>query len=159
MDPKKLRIIFLDLDGVLNNSETLGENPLDPTSIGLLNELVRDTDACIVISSSWRIGNTLNLIQLMLKIGGFKYTEKIIGATSDLATVSEGGIWVAKTRGSEISLWLDQVPVDSFVILDDDNDMDQLMYHLVQTDFKNGGLLREHIEKAKKILTSNIDNE
>jgi hypothetical protein len=151
---KPLRIIFLDLDGVMNNEGSFKGakmDPIDPHAIKLLNELVRDTDSCIVISSAWRIGNPLHLIQVMMAGVGFEFPERIIGATMDISDKTNGGIWVTKNRGQEIALWLNQVDVDSFVILDDDADMDPVMDRLVKTTFDTG-LQKEHIEQAKKIL-------
>ena len=149
---KPLRIIFLDFDGVMNNAGSLDKiDPLDSKAIQLLNDLVNATDACIVISSSWRIGNTLHWSQLMMARAGFKFPEKIIGATMEISDKTNGGIWVSKTRGQEIALWLEQVSVDSFVIFDDESDMDPVTDHLVKTTFETG-LLEEHIERAKKLL-------
>jgi len=151
---KPLRIIFLDIDGVLNNAGSFKRaqmDPIDPYAIQLLNDLVKSTDSCIVISSAWRIGNTLHLIQVMMASVGFEFPERIIGATMEISDKTNGGIWVAKSRGQEIALWLNQVPVDSFVILDDNDDMNPVMDHLVKTTFDTG-LQKEHIEQAKKIL-------
>lgn len=144
---KPLRIIFLDIDGVLNNQgcfEGQQLDPIDPNALKLLNRLVIDTDACIVISSSWRIGNTLHWLQIMLEKAGFDFPERIIGATIEI-------IGRNKTRGQEIAMWLDQVSVDSFVILDDDDDMEPVQDRLIQTTFEHG-LLQEHIDKARDML-------
>lgn len=152
---KTLRIVFLDIDGVLNNAGSFKSaqiDPLDSKAIQLLNDLVSATGACIVISSSWRIGNTLHWIQLMMARAGFEFPERIIGATMEISDKTNGGIWVSKTRGQEIALWLEQVSVDSFVILDDDDeDMDPVKDHLIKTTFEKG-LLKEHVERAKKLL-------
>jgi len=151
---KKLKVIFLDFDGVLNNEGSfkgMKMDPIDLDAVKLLNGLIKDTDACIVISSTWRIGQSLHWLQLMMVNAGFESPEKIIGATMEISNKTNGGIWVSKTRGQEIALWLEQVSVDSFVILDDEDDMDPVKDHLVQTTFKTG-LLPEHIEQAKKML-------
>jgi len=144
---KPLRIIFLDIDGVLNNKECFTGtqlDPIDPNALKLLNRLVMDTDACIVISSSWRIGNTLHWIQIMLEKAGFDFPERIIGATIEI-------IGRNKKRGQEIAMWLEQVSVDSFVIFDDDDDMEPVQDRLIQTTFEKG-LLKEHIDKAREML-------
>jgi hypothetical protein len=64
IDPET-KIIFLDIDGVLNNSKWLKENknnPIDPAAVNRINVIMQKTDAKIVISSSWRIKflNTTN---------------------------------------------------------------------------------------------------
>lgn len=149
-----LRIIFLDFDGVVNNIGSFSNgkmDPIDPYAIELLNSLVKETDARIVISSSWRIGHSLNFIQVMMAKAGFEYPERIIGATIELSEKTNGGFWTTKTRGQEIDIWLNQVPVDSFVIFDDNDDMDPVKDHLIQTTFENG-LQKKHIERAKIAL-------
>jgi hypothetical protein len=50
-------------------------------------------------------------------------------------------------RGDEINEWLSKNEVESFIILDDDTDMADLMHRLVHTDFPDG-LQDEHIEIA-----------
>jgi hypothetical protein len=148
----KTIICFLDIDGVLNNKSFLLNNPgleINPECIQLLNKLLKETNASVVISSSWRIGQSIYWLQNMLEKVGFKYPERIIGATiSD----SKG------QRGDEIDLWLRQIHVDAFVILDDDDDMNVVQDMLVQTSFETG-LLEEHVEKAKQIIAKQLRNE
>lgn len=63
----KRNVVFLDVDGVLNSQRTLlvcGQFPhpveggmrsgFDPIACRLINMLVRDTDALLVMHSSWR---------------------------------------------------------------------------------------------------------
>lgn len=149
-----MKVVFLDIDGVLNHSEFLKNikrspggtisdlDMIDPKAVALLNKLLDTTKANVVISSTWRIGNTLFHLQQLLSKAGFQFPERIIGATVSL---TEG------VRGAEINVWLQQVPVDKFVILDDDDDMDPLMDHLVQTSFEKGLQLKD-VKIAKKIL-------
>jgi len=62
--------------------------------------------------------------------------------------------WYLRSRGEEIKSWLDEYKdqnIESFVIIDDCNDMDPYMDHLVQTDHKIG-LQDQDVEKAIKIL-------
>jgi hypothetical protein len=147
---RKHLVVFLDIDGVLNNEKLLKNNggidAIDPESLKLVQELLEQTGANIVITSVWRIGHSLYWIQHMFRTLGFLYPERIIGATMNLPE---------EQRGKEIKLWLSQVPVDGFVILDDDADMDGLGDHLVKTSFDTG-LTRKHIEKAKKLLEEQL---
>ena len=145
-----MKVVFLDIDGVLNHSAFLKHMPrnfsdldmIDPKAVQLLNKLLEDTGANIVISSSWRIGHTVVHLQQLLTGAGLLFPERVIGTTTSRSNLE---------RGAEINIWLKQVPVDGFVILDDDCDMNPLMDHLVQTDFEKG-LQPEDIEKAKEIL-------
>ena len=56
------KIIFLDIDGVLNSVEyrkriqCTGRVEMDPQLLSLLADLVNKTGAKLVISSTWRIG-------------------------------------------------------------------------------------------------------
>ena len=52
---KKTKIIFLDFDGVISTPECRWN--LDPEKIALLEELIKETDAKIVVSSSWSVGS------------------------------------------------------------------------------------------------------
>lgn len=64
-------------------------------------------------------------------------------------------------RGKEIKSWLDNWngdPVESFVIIDDDNDMNPFMDRLVQTSF-NKGLQQKNVDKAIKLLNVNGDSK
>ena len=70
-----MKIIFLDIDGVLNHQiwfknwhesgkrtdteEQYNDSMIDPNSISLLNKIIADTGAKVVISSSWRKNNTV----------------------------------------------------------------------------------------------------
>ena len=74
---------------------------------------------------------------------GFRFTERIIGCTPHVPE---------RERGYEIKLWLKQVPVDKFVILDDCDDVGNLFPFLVKTDTFIG-LQQVHIDKALGILS------
>lgn len=148
-----MKIIFLDFDGVLNshkwvkanehllNSQTLFmHTDVDREAVARVDRLCKETGAKVVVSSTWRLFNSLERLQEILKNHGF--TGEVIGRTPRL-----GG-----KRGSEISQWLNEHgPVESFVILDDDSDMVHLMHKLVQTTF-DLGLQDEHVELAKALL-------
>lgn len=55
-----MKVIFLDVDGVLNSEKDLleakGKSELFDRPLILLKELVESTKAKIVVSSTWRIG-------------------------------------------------------------------------------------------------------
>lgn len=160
-----MNVIFLDIDGVLNSVDFIervteagrggkfGTNEywsahLDPERIKHLNRLIAESDAKVVISSTWRIGKTPERMQEILEMKGFE--GEVIGCT----TTDDLGC-----RGHQIQAWLDVNPETlSFVILDDDPDMGPLMPYLVKTtylDWENGGLRDEHVEKALEVLEAN----
>jgi len=144
-----MSVVFLDFDGVLVNKKSWYvrsglQATADPPCIEALNVITRKTGAGIVISSSWRIGQTLAELACILKSWGV--AGKLIGKTP----------WIAdKDRGDEISAWLEAYPhpVDRFVILDDDADMGRLEEHLVKTEFDEG-LTMEHAQRAIAKLAS-----
>lgn len=139
-----MRVIFLDVDGVLNSSrDRFSTELVSEYHFDFLKELVDATNAKIVLSSSWRIGfNAMrqpeqNLLAKLESRGLDIY---------DFTPVMTG------TRGDEIREWLATNPVDSFVILDDEADMEEFREtNLVQTDM-NVGLQESDIPKAIKIL-------
>lgn len=141
-----MKVIFLDVDGVLNSSQDgftikLGTNK----HLELLKQIVEKTDAKIVLSSSWRISNkTKSFIEAKLN----EYGMSIISATPDLGS----------SRGEEIKRWLRETNdfIESFVILDDDSDMDEYTRtKLVQTN-RDIGLQETDVLKAIKILSESV---
>jgi histidinol phosphatase-like enzyme len=155
-----MKIIFLDIDGVLNSIKFMnqcyndGINPddkIDFKAVELLSDLVKQADAKIVISSCWRLPfldyNNLEGLRELLVVRN-NLPDVIIGMTPE---VWEPG--KRKTRGNEIQKWIDDcgIDIESFVIIDDDSDMEHLSPFLVKTKVSDG-LKLEHIIKAMIIL-------
>lgn len=147
-----MKVIFLDIDGVLNcelwqmASEDWEEdikNDVPPVSVAAvmcLNEIIKRTGASVVISSTWRNLTTREKLVGKLESCGFK--GAVIGQTP-----GRGG-----HRGSEIRCWLiDHPEVTHFVILDDDSDMEPFFAHFVKTQYETG-LLDTHVDQAVAIL-------
>jgi len=120
-----MKVIFLDIDGVLNsveqsiaghsNQSNVRLYRVDPVKVGLLRWLVDQTDAKVVISSTWRYGHTLQWFEGYFEALG--WLAPIIGMTPRLDTI----------RGAEVQAWLDTDDkmvgdVEKYVILDDDSD-------------------------------------
>jgi hypothetical protein len=144
-----MKLLFLDFDGVLNSSNflyrsgerfssTSADEKIDPEAVRRLNEITDRTGASIVVSSAWRIGKRVADLRDLLKRHGA--TGPVVGATP-------GG----QTRGDQIASWMANRDVESFVILDDDNDMGDLMWALVKTTCEQG-LQDEHVAQAIEIL-------
>lgn len=142
-----MRVVFLDIDGVLNSTRFLTafdalatyhrwDQPwIDTTAVGHLNLILKATGACVVISSTWRRLRDLDALTTHLK--NHNLEGQVIGATPDLTYLDRGDrpLW----RGDEIEHWITSYPrkVD-FVILDDGRDMGRLAHRLVQTDIAVG---------------------
>jgi hypothetical protein len=112
----------------------------NPKSCQLLNEIIKETGAQIVVSSSWRLDGENRLNSLFKHFG----LPRIYSTTPCLNTA----------RGIEIDAWLAAHPeVDKYVILDDDEDMNkhQLPY-FIKTNPYEDGLNEEVKNNAIKIL-------
>jgi hypothetical protein len=151
-----MKIIFLDFDGVMITLGSWRNKPAgdfaraaDPSCVDALNRIISETEARIVVSSSWR-GKFIAPMREHLANWGVK--GKVVGVTPRLER-EVGSLVVAKTRGDEIQAWLDSArDVESFVILDDEADMAHLAHRLIQTTFELG-LTLEHANRAIKMLT------
>lgn len=155
------RIIFCDIDGVLNSTKFFQEkyyifqaplapkalslhDRIDPIAVTKLNALTDATGAMIVLSSTWRMGFKGNVEALAEFFKSVGITGKVIGMTPVLTHF----------RGAEISSWLiDNDPTDicKFVILDDSNDMGNLIHKLIRTNLRTG-LLNHHVNEAIDML-------
>lgn len=138
------KIIFLDFDGVIINQKSWSKasgmraNP-DEDCIRALNHITDSTGARIVVSSTWRRLKIPGELRVMLQ--GWGVTGQFIGVTPSGMALTE--------RGQEIAEWLKykQHKVESFVIIDDDNDMGDLLPKLIQTHF-SVGLTMEDAKEA-----------
>lgn len=123
------RVIFLDFDGVLapiRRWDRYGN--LEPACVRVLNEIVAESGADVVVSSTWRYGRTAVELQAMLEAAGF--SGRVVDTTP---TDTPSG-----SRGDEIGAWLAEHAVSGYVIIDDHSDMGQLQAHLVQTQPAHG---------------------
>ena len=131
------KIIFLDIDGVMNSqvdyelAEARGDlktareeaHELSARCMDLLNTLIDETGAEVVITSVWRYTTTKEELQTLFEKKGFKH--KIL----DYTPVYDRNFSV---RGNEILGWItaneeylgqDYFEFESYVIFDDDSDM------------------------------------
>lgn len=168
-----MKIIFLDIDGVLNTlmidikpfSSNRGQisrdgfyyklnmpNDMEVSNrqaIMWLNKLCVETNAKIVITSTWRMGvDGLENTKKALYNSGLIDNIEIIDATPILQNPVDMNI-----RGHEIQEWLDNHKnINKYVILDDDADMlENQLSHLVQINTYYGFGFLDY-EKAIKIL-------
>lgn len=153
--PKKdkgIKIIFLDIDGVLNSRESMTRNKdkgrycdlPDIEHIKHLNKILEETNAKIVISSCWRHSYTVFGLATILYLCGMK-EDKVIDVTPRVR--------LSRSRGEEIAQWLKDThyDIEKIVILDDDRDMSKLMHVLVKVDGQIG-LTYQDAEEAIKML-------
>lgn len=104
---------------------------VDPAAIRVLNHVIEQTGAKVVLSSSWRIVWPYRAVEVMLRTAGF--VGELIGATPN------GVVGKPHARGNEIQAWLDEHPeVTAFAIVDDSSDMVHLLPKLVRTTWHSG---------------------
>lgn len=149
-----MKILFLDVDGVINSEDYAvyryaakkydSDEFIDERAVAFLNYIIDKTQAKIVLSSSWR-GNFDETYERLKKVG-FKYN--FFDKTPYLES---------RHRGSEIQKWIDEYekthkPLESYVILDDDDDMlDEQSEHFVHCNCVHG-LTWHDCYKAIEIL-------
>lgn len=152
-----MKLMFLDFDGVfytlggsiyhrslVGDKKTAKWEP-DPVALSLLSHLLDEfPDMKVVVSSTWRLGNTIETLQEIL---GDKIGPKVIAVTPALPN---------RYRGEEIKLFLDNWnefyrggAVEDFIIIDDDRDMNPYMGHLIWTDSLNGFTTQNLLEAER----------
>ena len=148
-----MKILFLDVDGVLNNDDWAWEmfnkyrievyrnNILYQPHLVQLRRIINETGAKIVISSSWRkIPSAYADLKRWLQM----YGMEVYGETPYV-----GGI-----RGDDIEAWFkrnENEDIETYAILDDDTDMGQHYGHLINT-FYMEGLTQEMADKCIAML-------
>lgn len=177
-----MNIVFLDVDGELTYSEYENEKTadIDVEKVKLLKEICDRTDAKVVITSSWRGSAAYTpriyytLIDILTDHGidilgdapyiDVKFKESSMAIqTFTLDAIPYSQLEYGTGRAAEVQKWISEHDVDSFVILDDE-DWNWIDYgyesHWVRpTWYGNGGLKREHVEKAIEILSYGLEIE
>ena len=154
-----MKILFLDVDGVLNCVRCQIKTPsgykfVEEQFLNRLKRIIVETGAKIVLSSTWRHGfydlkrgdiDTVDAKDYILLVN--KLSEFGIEIYSHTPELEE------YHRGSEIYAWLTNAEetIESFVILDDDDDIYPMEGKLVRT-FLDEGLQDEHVILAIEIL-------
>ena len=115
-----MKVIFLDIDGVLNNANTKDRTPdkfigIEDIFVKRLVDIVRSTKAKVVLSSSWR----------MMKEDEPDYIymiDKLKSKGIELYDYTTKKGW---NRAEQIKNWLSDKPeVDNFIILDDEFELE-----------------------------------
>jgi hypothetical protein len=148
-----MKILFLDIDGVLNSHQSAiyynrighdnGGNPdhFCPIALSNLHSILEEfPDLKLVISSTWRLGETLESMQQKLFALGSIPPQRVISMTPVLRDPRVA-------RGVEIEAWLKVYgnSVSRYVIVDDDGDMAKVKDALIQTDEWHGLMRRDAV--------------
>jgi hypothetical protein len=144
-----MKVIFLDVDGVINSEDFLKNNQnemIDRTNVNILKSIIDKTGAVVVMSSGWRLwfddnmmpkdGDSQRLYDILCE-----FDIKLFGKTPDFSTEE---IRTKKTfshvKAKEIIAWLSEhETVDKYVVLDDLNlKNEEINSHLVRTNAQIG---------------------
>ena len=166
---EQLKIIFLDVDGVLNCESTIdridGYTGIEDNKVKYLKDIADKTSAKIVLVSTWK--------EYWYKIP-HKRSQDAMANYLDKKLSKQGLTIVDKTyegydlnkRGQGILDYLHLLnsfglKVDSFVIIDDllfDYRKTKLVKNLVKTNYRTG-LKPKHVKKAIEILNNKKEEE
>lgn len=155
-----MRILFLDIDGVICTTSCygIGKNNkwgtymFDSKCVALLNFIIQETGAEIILSSDWRNQHTLSEMREIFAHNGV--IRGPIGYTPSLK--SYNGMNLEGGRADEIQLWVkthiwkDDV---KWVAIDDLNMSERLFPNFVHCPREQEGIKRTGIkEKILEIL-------
>ena len=161
---KNIKLIFLDVDGVLNSSTTKERcGPyigIEQEKVKLLKELVDQTGAFLVLISTWKMfwyrnkkekqDSLANHLDESLK----KYRLKISAKTKDIGDPFDRSEGINELR---LRLMMKHhISTNQYVILDDQElgyKAGGMMDKWIKTN-EQTGLTKEHIEKAIKLLNN-----
>lgn len=151
-----MKVIFLDVDGVLNTIFTTRRvynyTFVDTRKVLRLRNIVERTGAKLVLSSTWRIRD-LPIHQLTYDALKAEFERVRCPVWEDCTPIMPGA-----KRWQEINAWLLLHEVEDFIILDDwADELKPFADHLVKTRARDG-LNKERAELAIQML-GEIDNE
>ena len=150
-----MRVIFLDIDGVLNSYETIDRNfdypELDPRNLQVLKQIVDDSEAKPILISSWKddwtnLDGTESKSQQLIRYQMQEVGLDIFACTEDRGT----------NRGEGIRKWISENHPETWCVLDDqifsDYSTYEILDHVVQSGYRDGGLQKKHIGKIMDLL-------
>ena len=162
-----VRVIFLDIDGVLNSNfwndnhqkEISDGTLIDIEKVRLLSKLVKNTDAKIILHSGWKFWFDSALHPLRKEAEHLKMLFgqeglMIADVTPDHSTEEiKKSKKFSLVKASEILAWLDEhKEVDKWIVIDDlDLHNPDIEAHQIRTD-PHIGLTMEDVRKAEYML-------
>eukprot|EP00929_Paragymnodinium_shiwhaense_P105699 TRINITY_DN70760_c0_g1_i1.p1 TRINITY_DN70760_c0_g1~~TRINITY_DN70760_c0_g1_i1.p1 ORF type:complete len:162 (-),score=23.28 TRINITY_DN70760_c0_g1_i1:450-935(-) len=148
-----MRVVFLDIDGVLNQTRGATHIRLDEAKVRLFRQFVYRADVKIVLSTFWRaFGDYLGYILERYGISSSLIIGRTPGKGHFDGTAFDDAVY--ESRSEEIIAWLIEHPeVTNFVILDDRDSAGRgvLAEHFVHvtTEF---GLSEDDVAAALSLL-------
>lgn len=128
-----MKIIFLDIDGVLATNKEFGMNrtkfqtkhpeakelhipyPFNPECVKIFNEILDETNAIIVLSSDWRLHWDLDGLDRIFKFNGVKKSPIALTNKMKRKLSSE----LEDDRSFQIKSYVDETLPDTWVAIDD----------------------------------------
>ncbi|GMH56280.1 hypothetical protein TrST_g4135 [Triparma strigata] len=146
------KLIFLDVDGVLNTSEQHLATSISSQCLRLMCELCIRTSSYIVISSTWRKHKPF-MTKLLSCLRQYDCEERVLGKTCEIAPFerpAEIMKWMKDAKrqfGLEVSGWvaLDDMPLEQMSA--------DMANHCVLTTIQRG-FERHHISMGERILNA-----
>ena len=118
----------------------------DPSAVENLRLIIDNTDAAIVISSSWRYAHRLGSLRMMWEVR--ELPGEIIG------TIPCGATYIS--RGENIECWLDKYGRPDYVIIDDLDDFSPAQHDRYIETNPIVGITDADAQKAIEILNSKV---
>ena len=164
-----MKIIFLDIDGVLATHKEFGMNrtkfqtkhaeakeihipyPFNSGCVKIFNEILDETNAIIVLSSDWRFHWDLNDLDKIFKFNGVKKSPIAITSKIKRKLSSE----LEDDRSYQIKNYVNETLPDVWVAIDDLN-LSSLGDNFIRTKDMEG--LKQTGIKEKIIKILNNDN-
>lgn len=176
-----MKIIFLDIDGVLNSvrsfiaSPNTGQLPytewvfasVDPIAVRMIERVLNEQAAYIVVSSSHRnrffTGKTEEVSTDDVRCTWQRWEHDLpnlqdymmrIGFSTREQIIGCTPDIPHAMRGAQIQAWLDRHPeVEQWAIIDDDSDMLPEQAHRFIKTTTDNGFMFEHYKKLEKMLS------
>ena len=140
-----MKIVFLDFDGVITTYDSKWN--IDLNKLALLDKIIEQTNAKIVVTSSWKHGSK-DVEDFKTRIYTRRCSKNVKDETpfgkfvNQIYDITDG----CGYRGDEVEKYLNnhKDEVESYVILDDDDDFkEEQLFNFVQTDTYEGITERE----------------
>jgi len=158
-----VKVIFLDIDGVVNHVDTRVKTHngwcfVDNELVARIKKIVDATGAEIVLSSTWRLGwiqgeNDGSSLELQQDFNELRAKFREFGMEFYDRTPLMNGF----DRGNEIGAWLkEHTDIESYIILDDFDDMGEYGIHLLLTSAATG-ITESDVNIAIDFLNGKVD--
>ena len=166
-----MKVVFCDFDGVLNCARSQSRAPfydgagtwyvgLDSNKLRNLAKIIQETNAKIVLTTTWREHYEIGAYKQMDPVGKYINNKFRMFDLKIYDKIVDGKRF---DRGKGVKIWLEQHPeVTDFVILDDEDmgyfwvDYERYEPHFVKTLWDGNGLTENCTNAAIRILNGEL---